>query len=350
MLLDQFLDSGRHLQAASTQNKNKTFLKKYVRPHIGSMPLKRVTSKVLQDLFDFLLDAKKGSEDSGQGRAERVGGMGLAPNTVKVVRKALAAAFNYAVRHKLVAESPVSGTKIPRVKRSVAASLTLEEVRAFVSVKDAFWYGDAFVFQLHTGLRPQELLSLIWGDVNFEQGTLRVERACEWVRGGFTGFGPPKGSRGERIIELAPEQMDLLRDHFKKQQKAIEGCNTTGEVYGEPEIRKWAEKERPTQSHLYASAVLIFPKPGGAVPNDGVPRSEFKEMLRRAGVAAGAPNYRWYDLRHTHATFLINLGVPLTEIAARMGHSLSTLINTYAHVIKSKRSDAPDLFAKLVPT
>jgi integrase len=349
VLLDQYLDSARHFQAATTQNKNRNFLDRYVRPYAGSLPLTGVTSKVLQDLFNLLMDKKEVGRDGGRNRAGRGGGLGLLPNTVKIIRKLLAAAFNYAVRQKLVGENPVHGTRLPPVTGTRAAALTFEEAEALVSVKDEFWYGDAFVFQLHTGLRPQELMALVWEDVDFERGILRVGRACKWIDGVFSCFGSPKTMRSVRTIELASEHLDLLRAHRRKQQEAAEAHKAAGGSYGEPLIKEWITGARPGCAHLYDSAELIFPRPDGRVPNSLTPRLEFKAALRRANVGAGQPTYRWHDLRHTHASFLIKLDVPLTEVAARMGHSLAELVRTYAHVIEGKRSDAPDLFAKLVP-
>ena len=72
-------------------------------------------------------------------------------------------------------------------------------------------------------------------------------------------------------------------------------------------------------------------------------------MLERAGIKSGRTNYRWYDLRHTHATFLLTLGIPDREIAERMGHSVFTLSSTYSHFIKSRRSVAATLFVELIP-
>jgi len=335
-LLERYLDSARHRQAASTQNKNRRFLDKYVRPYIGSLPLKKVTSQVLQDLFNLLMDEKK---DGGHGR-------GLAPNTVKIIRTLLAAAFNYAVKQKLPAENPVAGARLPFVPKSRADSLTFKEAEALISVKDEFWFGNAFAFQLYTGLRPQELLSLVWEDVDFERGTLRVERACKWIDGVFTGFGTTKTERGNRVIKLSPAALDLLRDHHQKQAEAGGARKTKGEHYGEARINEWAERERPRRVKLYESAELIFPRPDGSVPNNLNPRLEFKAMLRRAGVVT---DYRWYDLRHTHASFLIKLGVALTDVAARMGHKLAMLIGMYAHHIEDGPADAPGWLAKLVP-
>lgn len=332
-LFDHYVESARHCQAATTQNKNRTFFNKYARPYIGTTSLRKVTSKLLQDLFNLLMDEKT------------AGGRGLGPGTVRTLRKVLAAAFNYAVCQKLITESPVSGTRVPSVEESKATPLTFEDAEALESVKDDLWYGDAFVFQLYTGLRPQELMALMWEDVDFERGTLRVERASIWEEGIFTGFGPPKNRRGKRTFKLTPSALDLLRHHHKKQVETIGACKRRGEHYGEAKIKEWAESKRPRCAKLYASAELIFPRPDGRVPNSGAPRQEFKDALRRAKELT---DYRWYDLRHTNASFLIKLGVALTDVASRMGHSLAELVRTYAHQIEDERSDAPNWLAKLV--
>lgn len=333
-LLDSYLDWARHCQSATTQHKNHTFLDIYVRPYVGHTPLRKVTGQLLDDLFNLLMDGKE------------KGGRGLAPNTVKIIRKLLAATFNYGVRQKLIADNPVAGTKLPRVVRSKANSLTFKEAEALESVKDDLWYGNAFVFQLYTGLRPQELMALIWGDIDFERGTLRVERACKWINGVFTGFGTTKTLSSTRTLKLGAPALTLLREHHKKQLVTVGAREAGTERYEEAKIKEWAAKERPRHAKLYDSAELIFPKRGGGVPNCLMPRLEFKRALRRAGIAV---DYRWYDLRHTNASFQIKLGVALTEVAAKMGHTLAELVHTYAHHIDEERIDAPAWLAKLVP-
>jgi len=276
-------------------------------------------------------------------------GRGLAPGTVKIIRNVLKGAFSYAVDEKLIADNPVSRTKLPPIRESKANSLTIEEAKAFVSVKDEFWYGNAFVFQLHTGLRPQELMALIWEDIDFDQGTVRIERACKWIHGACTGFGPTKTKRSNRIIELAPAHLELLRFHFERQQKAIKEREAKGLSYGEQKIKEWVMRERPKQAHLYASAKLIFPKSTGSAPTITNPRKEFKDMVQRAGIAGEHSTIRWYDLRHTHASILLTKNEPHHEIAERMGHSVNMLLNTYAHVLKSRRGAGSTLIAELIP-
>ena len=65
-----------------------------------------------------------------------------------------------------------------------------------------------------------------------------------------------------------------------------------------------------------------------------------------AGRAAGLEVIRPYDLRHSFASLLIHEGhLSIVEIAARLGHSPTMTLGTYAHVmgeLKGSRRIAPD--------
>lgn len=276
------------------------------------------------------------------------GGLGLSPRTVGLIKHLLVSIFQYAVDNRLLAEHPVTNVKIPSGGDSSATSLTVEEANAFVSVKDQVWFGNAFVFQLHTGLRNQELLALIWDDVDFQNGTLRVERACKWINGNCVEIGCTKTGRSNRVIELEAEQLELLQLQLNKQQAVISRYNEMNVEYGEEKIADWIKKYRSRVAHLYTKTNLIFPARAGNVPSVSTPRREFKMMLRSAGLTDRETNIRWYDLRHTHASILLTAGVPEHEVAERLGHSTETLRTYYTHVLNNRRRIASRVIANLI--
>jgi integrase len=51
--------------------------------------------------------------------------------------------------------------------------------------------------------------------------------------------------------------------------------------------------------------------------------------LRGALAKIDHPPIRIYDCRHAAATTWLKAGVPLGEVARRMGHSVETLVSTY---------------------
>lgn len=276
-------------------------------------------------------------------------GLGLGVNTVRTIRKGMSAAFNFAVDQDLILKNPVKKTVIPPPPLPDINPLTIEEAWAFVSVKDLFWYGDAFAFQLQTGLRPEELMALIEDDIDFNKEELRIERACKWVQGGFTGFGELKTRRSYRVIKLAHEHLEFLKTHLENQKQHIGERTNAGLAYGEPKLLEWIRKERPKQRHKYTRTNLIFPSQTGKVPRSAVIRKSFKCMLRRAGFTGSRLEVRMYDLRHTHATILLTLGFPDHEVALRMGHTPDELNNTYAHEYKGVQRRASSMFLSLIP-
>lgn len=63
----------------------------------------------------------------------------------------------------------------------------------------------------------------------------------------------------------------------------------------------------------------------------------FKALLR----AAGLPNIRLYDLRHTHASQLLAAGVPIKVVSDRLGHANAKMVlDVYAHVLAGQAAEA----------
>ncbi len=59
--------------------------------------------------------------------------------------------------------------------------------------------------------------------------------------------------------------------------------------------------------------------------------------IKRVDEKVGLKQIRVHDLRHSHASMLIEMGVPLLEIAERLGHeSVKTTLDTYSHLYPDK--------------
>ena len=56
--------------------------------------------------------------------------------------------------------------------------------------------------------------------------------------------------------------------------------------------------------------------------------------MSRACTAAGIPHFHPHDLRHRYASVKVAEGVPVTNLAAQLGHSRKSLtLDTYSHVV-----------------
>lgn len=347
-VFEEYLRSARHrLELASYKNYKKLY-ESYVAPYIGTFSIDKLKHRDIQQLLDFMLDETEGSKVMDRRDEIRAVGLGLCPNSVKKVRAVLKILFNFAIENGLVVENLVVKTKIPPAGDPPANSLTVEEANAFVSVKDEFWYGNAYVLQLHTGLRNQELMALIKDDVDFKNKTLRIERACKWSDGACKEVGKTKTKRN-RLIELDDAQLTLVQLQLEKLRKFKEGGKLLNGWPGSDKIDAWVRKERPRLGNWYSGRELLFPHCDGRIANGEAPRLQFKRMLRRAGID-DERSIRWYDLRHTHASVLLTAGVPIHEVAERMGHSVEVLLRMYAHVLRNRRRVSSQVFSDLIST
>ena len=75
----------------------------------------------------------------------------------------------------------------------------------------------------------------------------------------------------------------------------------------------------------------------------------FSQAFQRRVASAGVPRIRLHDLRHTHATLLLQAGVSPKIVSERLGHAtVAFTMQVYAHVIPGMQADAAAAFSDLV--
>src|SRR5205823_9921130 len=88
---------------------------------------------------------------------------------------------------------------------------------------------------------------------------------------------------------------------------------------------------------LFDRTALVFASRNGT----GLVRKVAREALKRAVKAAGiaAPEPALHDLRHSHASMLIALDVPVVDVQRRLGHRKpDTTLRVYAHQWKEREA------------
>jgi len=82
---------------------------------------------------------------------------------------------------------------------------------------------------------------------------------------------------------------------------------------------------------------LVFPNNVGKHFHRTSLQTLFKKVLRQAGL----PDIRFHDLRHSAATILLSMGVPVKVVQEILGHShISITLNIYAHVLPGMHEEA----------
>ncbi len=220
----------------------------------------------------------------------------LAPATVTVCYRYLAAIFKAAASDQLIVRSPCVGVKLPKIEREKVQPLPVETVHALSDAVPAR-YRALVILAAGTGLRQGEALGLSVDRVDFLRRQLRVDRQLVLVRGAPE-FGPPKTESSRRIVPLPSVVADALAAHLAAFPAGPDG--------------------------------LIFTSASGAP----LRRTRFSEVWRPAVTKANAPaGTGFHALRHFYASALIAQGSSVKVVAEMLGHaSAAETLSTYAHL------------------
>ena len=95
----------------------------------------------------------------------------------------------------------------------------------------------------------------------------------------------------------------------------------------------------------YQDANLHFAREDGLPPHP----EQVTRWFRRHVEAAGLPRIRLHDLRHTHASLLVQAGVHPKIVQERLGHHSSAFtMDTYAHALPALQVEAAQRLSHLI--
>ena len=150
-------------------------------------------------------------------------------------------------------------------------------------------------------LRYGEMAELRRSDVDLERGVVKVRRGAVWLKG-KTLSGPPKTAAGVRDVAYPPHLAPLIRAHLSTHAQ-------------------WGRDG------------LLFPASTTSKP---ITPSTFYKQWNKARTAAGRPDLRFHDLRHTGAVLAAQEGATLAELQARLGHTTPAAAMLYQHAASDR--------------
>ncbi|MPZ68312.1 MAG: tyrosine-type recombinase/integrase [Actinobacteria bacterium] len=161
-----------------------------------------------------------------------------------------------------------------------------------------------------TGLRRGEALGLQWRDLRFQDRLLAVRRALI-TAGTSTYLTAPKSSQS-RVIDLEEETVEVLKAH-----------------------REESKNLRPESN----PDDFVFTDRNGAPVVPNLITRQFRGLV----CASPVPRIRFHDLRHTHASHLLESGASISSVQERLGHSdVVVTLNLYSHVLPGSQRLAVD--------
>lgn len=278
--------------------------RKHIAPHIGHMQLTDITPSDVK-----ALEAAWATQ-------------GMSVPGIEYGHRILSAALKAAVQMELIFRNPAQLVTPPRAEKQEVLPPSVSAVNSILA--DSIDHDDELCPAIHliaySGIRRGECLGLHWQQVDFNRQEISIISSL--VRSAEKGliFEPPKSTASRRVINLDDGTMEVLRAHKVRQME-----------------------HRLTMAQSYEDNDLVFPNEYGQPLNP----MRLTRALDRAGKRIEAEHVKLHDLRHFHASVLLQSGQSPVLVSKRLGYSsVSMTLDIYAHLMPGWQREAAEVFAK----
>jgi integrase len=283
--------AGRDLEQ-TTRDHYAQLLRDHVYPTFGDVAVVAITPPAVREWFANLR--------TSTGPTARAHSYGL-----------LRTIMNTAVADELIAANPCrvrGGGSTKRAKRIKPS--TLGELEALVGATPDR-YKLMMLLAAWCALRFGELAELRRRDVDVKNRVIHVRRGVTRTKGSRI-VGSPKSDAGKRDVAIPPHLMPMVHSHLRD------------------------------HAHIGRDGLLFPARHGGHL----APATLYG-VFYPARDAAGRPDLRFHDLRHTGAVLAAATGATLAELMARLGHSTPGAAMRYQHAAQDRDKVIAEALSKL---
>lgn len=259
-------------------------VEKYIIPRLGWKKIDKITS---EDLDIFYSDLLKN---------------GVSRGYIKNISLVLSKTFRQATIWNYIIKNVAREVSPPQYKPDERQVWTEEQLSFFLEESRGFARHALYVLASTSGMRNGEMLALHWTDIDFNKCTVSITKTLKFTKEkGLHIKLSPKTDNSRRTIKLPQSTIDTLLDHKARQLPDVpiifdQKCKYT---YPTEALRKFVDD----------SSKLNMPR------------------------------ITLHDLRHTHATLLLQWGYNAKVVSERLGDSVEMVMRTYAHVLPSMQDD-----------
>ena len=321
----------------------KIIINKYLKKNIGKYKLSTITSVALNSYITDLVNKYNHSKTYYK-------------NILKVIKGSFRDACNL---YGFIKYNPALTLRLPKIEEDLNNKrhyYTNEEIDKIIDrFKDNTTFVASFLTSCYTGMRTGEVFALTWEDIDFEERIIHIKHSVYDKTRDDKGrwyIGTTKTISGTRDVYISTTLLEALKN-FKKKQDYLK------KIYGKKYI--YYHKEEVTNSYgkvietrivenkkgyKYDNNMdLVFVKSNGGYTGTDLIKYPFKIIRNELGFK----NCRFYDLRGSYATKILNYGIERREVADILGHKdVSTTENYYISSTSDTRKNATEVFDNLM--
>ncbi|WP_368396877.1 tyrosine-type recombinase/integrase [Streptococcus oralis] len=310
-LTELWLENYCHTVKHSTLIGVKNNIRKYLLPAFGDYKLDKLTPPIIQhQVNQWAIDYNQ----LGEGYQQY--------NQLHALNKRI---LSYAVSIQVISTNPASDIIVPRRKPKEGQKLKYlddDNLKKFLAYLDQlpnttkdFYDTVLYKTLLATGLRIRECLALEWSDIDLQNGSISVTKTLNTLKE----ITSPKSKSSIREISLDTKTVLLLRLYKARQ----------GQIGREIGV---------TYERVFSDSFDNYREAGAL-------RFRLEKHLK----LAGCPRLSFHAFRHTHASILLNAGLPYKDIQTRLGHSkISMTMDIYSHLSKENKKKATSFYEKAI--
>lgn len=303
-------DNHKHTVKPNSQDATRKLLKAHVLPLFGSYKLDKLTTPLIQSIVNQL------AEKTNKGEP----GAYLHYDKIHALNKRI---LQYGVIMQAIPFNPAREVLLPRnnqkANRHKIKHFDNQELKKFLDYLDSldskkyrhFYEVTLYKFLLATGCRINEALALSWSDIDLENAIVHVTKTLNYKQE----INSPKSKSSYRDIDIDQATVSMLKQYKRRQVKEA-----------------W---------QLGRTETVVFSDFIHEYPNNRTLQTRLRTHFKHADV----PNIGFHGFRHTHASLLLNSGIPYKELQHRLGHSqISMTMDIYSHLSKENAKKAVSFF------
>jgi len=303
-------ESYKHTVKPNTQLNVRRLLDNHILPLFGSYKLDKLTTPLIQNVVNKLADKTNKGEE----------GAFLYYDSLHALNKRI---LQYGVVMQAIPFNPAREVILPRntqkAKREKIKHFDNQELKKFLDYLDSlnlnkfryYYENTLYKFLLATGCRINEALALSWSDIDLDNSVVHITKTLNYKQE----TNSPKSKASLRDIDIDQATVSMLKQYRLRQTKE-------------------AWKIGKSENIVFSDFIHEY-------PNNRTLQTRLRTHFKRANVT----NIGFHGFRHTHASLLLNSGIPYKELQHRLGHSqLSMTMDIYSHLSKENAKKAVSFY------